>query len=973
MSSRKHVGGIRSILLSVFLCLAATAGEAATIHVATTGNNASGDGSPRNPYRTIQFAFLIANSGDEIRVFPGTYNECINNLAIALGVQKNLSVRADDWIVNGNRTTTVIDGSGQCVFPFSVVNLAGSGTGSRFEGFTVTGAEASGVFVVGTGVVTSNVITDNTGRDGGGVYVYAGTCYYGTSDIVVSNNQITNNAADDEGRCVVYNNPCNSNLDCGAGDVCVLRGGDGGGVFVRADAVNSGGPGGCLGGEATVTIDNNIIDGNSADGRFGGGIYAFIFTQTGRSSSVTITQNLISNNSMLPFSVGYGGGAWMSTYGYGTETIEFIGNTVAYNSSTGDGGGVSAWIDSLSDANHTVVLQDNLISENTADGNGGGMDLFMFANILSASDKVSLTARNNTVTGNTAAGDRGGGGGILAWFVSWQSDTASMTSTNFTLEGNLVTGNSAAVSGGGISLFVIADARPYSGPSTLTTAEIDLANNLAADNRAMGGMGNAVGGGVFAALHAFDMATASISLGLSTVADNLTDSGAGGIEIETFTDVGWTGLEEGLAVMNVDSCVVSNNDGFGIGGPEPGVGTGILATGPGTGNLTLSVDYCDAFNHPAGNVEGWIVAGANMIFTDPLFFNSAAGDYHLTPASPAVDAGNPRTMDPATDFEGDPRVVNGRVDMGFDEVFQFNQPPVALCMDATVSAGLDCTADAAIDAGSFDPDGDSITLSQDPPGPYGLGDTLVTLTVTDDQGASGSCMATVTVEETTAPQLSVTLTPDNLWPPNHHMVDVEATVIASDNCGTPTIALISLTSNEADDALGRGDGKTFGDIQPGADDFHFSLRAERAGTGSGRIYTAVYTATDGSGNVASQAGFVVVPHDQGGVIDPVAIVLERSASGTVVSWAVVPDAESYDVIRGELNNVMETSVVISLGTVLCIEANSTDESTLGWEDGELPEPGQSFFYLVEYDDGISSSYGTEGADKPRAPGPGDCQ
>ena len=109
------------------------------------------------------------------------------------------------------------------------------------------------------------------------------------------------------------------------------------------------------------------------------------------------------------------------------------------------------------------------------------------------------------------------------------------------------------------------------------------------------------------------------------------------------------------------------------------------------------------------------------------------------------------------------------------------------------------------------------------------------------------------------------------------------------------------------------------------------------------------------------------------MIDPVEITLEQSASGTVVSWAVVPDAESYDVIRGELNNVVETDVVINLGTVVCIEANSVDESTLGWEDGDVPNPGEAFFYVVEYDDGISSTYGTESAGKPRAPGSGDCQ
>ena len=143
---------------------------------------------------------------------------------------------------------------------------------------------------------------------------------------------------------------------------------------------------------------------------------------------------------------------------------------------------------------------------------------------------------------------------------------------------------------------------------------------------------------------------------------------------------------------------------------------------------------------------------------------------------------------------------------------------------------------------------------------FNLGMHTVTLNATDQSGNVGTDNITVTVVDTMPPQLNVTATPSNLWPPNHKYVEVKIDASAYDICDPePKITLMSITSNEPDDSL--GDGNTHMDIVI-TNDFTFSLRAERSGTGSGRIYTITYKATDASGNCAIVTVTVQVAHNQ---------------------------------------------------------------------------------------------------------------
>ena len=270
-----------------------------------------------------------------------------------------------------------------------------------------------------------------------------------------------------------------------------------------------------------------------------------------------------------------------------------------------------------------------------------------------------------------------------------------------------------------------------------------------------------------------------------------------------------------------------------------------------------------------------------------------------------------------------------------------NTEPVAICQDVTVEADSNCEGIVLpedVNDGSFDPDGDVITLSLEPGGPYPLGETTVTLTVsdgeecatceatvtvedvtppeitcpgdvtveqesyagtvvpleatatdncdanpaitsdelavyplgvtmvtftaTDASGNSASCSMTVTVIDTTAPTIhSVSASPNILWPPNHKMVEVVVVVDAEDICDPlPVCQIVDVTSNEP--INGSGDGDTTPDWEI-TGDLMVNLRSERAGAGSGRVYSIHIECTDASGNTATATVEVTMPHDQG--------------------------------------------------------------------------------------------------------------
>jgi subtilisin family serine protease len=103
--------------------------------------------------------------------------------------------------------------------------------------------------------------------------------------------------------------------------------------------------------------------------------------------------------------------------------------------------------------------------------------------------------------------------------------------------------------------------------------------------------------------------------------------------------------------------------------------------------------------------------------------------------------------------------------------------------------------------------------------------------------------------------------------------------------------------------------------------------------------------------------------------------LEETGTGTVATWSPVAEAGSYDLVRGDVGNLLLQVVegeegTVGLGPLLCLINDSIETDSVALPDGMVPAAGQTYFYLFRDDTDLN--YGVDSDEHSRSSGAGDC-
>jgi hypothetical protein len=389
------------------------------------------------PYTIIQDAIDAAEPEDSILIAAGTYSDLntLGGLSQIAYITKSLTLRGgyspdfNTWDPATYITTLDATSAGRAIYAngHTELTLVGlhltNGNATGLGGDWSNDNDAGGAVFIKGGIVTmtnctvensiagqSRIRPSHTMAQGGGIYIDSSTSTTLTHNLI--RNNIAATVAGDYtgwgGGIALYFSDILLEENTIKGNIATtLSFGEGGGVLVYG---------------GTVTLKNNTITFNTASqsqatfisAGYGGGIRAY--------SPVTITGNLIADNT-AGYRWGHGGG--LSLEGAAVLTDNQILRNLSSTNQSGTGGGLFLF------GGKNALISGNLFEDNLGGEKGGGIYL----------DEGSPTLSENIIRGNRASMLGFGQGGGL-----YLDDAPAHLVNNQIIE-NIASGSTA--SGGG--------------------------------------------------------------------------------------------------------------------------------------------------------------------------------------------------------------------------------------------------------------------------------------------------------------------------------------------------------------------------------------------------------------------------------------------------------------------------------------------------------------------------------------------